>query len=63
MARLTQSFHRFWWDQNGQDLVEYSLLLGFVALATAAAVPAVAGSLQVLWKAVSSQLAIAAGGH
>ena len=31
---MIQQFHRFWLEDDGQDLIEYSLLITFIALAT-----------------------------
>jgi len=31
---MIQQFHRFWIEDDGQDLIEYSLLITFIALAT-----------------------------
>ena len=50
----------FWQDQEGQDLVEYSLLMGFVALAAAAIFPNVAASVNTIWKLASQHLSNAA---
>jgi Flp pilus assembly pilin Flp len=31
---MTQRIYRFWLEDDGQDLIEYSLLITFIALAT-----------------------------
>jgi Flp pilus assembly pilin Flp len=31
---MTQWLHRFWLEDDGQDLIEYSLLLTFIAITT-----------------------------
>jgi Flp pilus assembly pilin Flp len=31
---MTQWLSRFWLDEEGQDLIEYSLLICFIAIAT-----------------------------
>jgi Flp pilus assembly pilin Flp len=31
---MTQRISRFWLEEDGQDLIEYSLLITFIALAT-----------------------------
>ena len=49
----------FWKDDQGQDLIEYTLLLGFVALASAALFISAGGSIQGIWKTTSSQLSYA----
>lgn len=43
-------------DVGAQDLVEYSLLLAFVALATAATFIAAGGSISTVWTAANNQL-------
>jgi Flp pilus assembly pilin Flp len=49
-------------DESGQDLVEYSLLVAFIALAGAAALISMSGSSNVLWSVANSRLAAANGG-
>jgi Flp pilus assembly pilin Flp len=31
---MIKQFHQFWLEDDGQDLIEYSLLITFIALAT-----------------------------
>ncbi|MFL6352416.1 MAG: Flp family type IVb pilin [Bryobacteraceae bacterium] len=50
----------FWNDEEGQDLVEYSLLLAFIALAAVALLSAAGGSVSTLWTAINSSLTSAA---
>lgn len=49
----------FWKEEDGQDLVEYSLLLAFIALATIGVLTTVQGSLKTLWGTVNTQLGTA----
>jgi len=49
----------FWKDEQGQDLIEYTLLLGFVALASAALFISAGGSIKGIWSTTSSQLSYA----
>jgi Flp pilus assembly pilin Flp len=49
-----------WNDDRGQDLIEYTLLLAFVALASAALFIGAGGSVQTIWSTTNSQLAAAA---
>ena len=51
---------RFLRKESGQDTMEYTLLLGFVALAAAAIFPFVTDSVQVLWNVASNHLSNAA---
>jgi Flp pilus assembly pilin Flp len=43
-------------DQTGQDLIEYSLLLAFVALASGAVFTGVGSSVGGVWTAANSRL-------
>jgi Flp pilus assembly pilin Flp len=49
-------------DDSGQDLIEYSLLMAFVALASAALFLGAGGSIQGIWSTTNSQLAAANAG-
>jgi Flp pilus assembly pilin Flp len=46
-------------DEQGQDLIEYTLLLAFVALASAALFIAAGGSVSGIWSKAGSQLSTA----
>jgi Flp pilus assembly pilin Flp len=50
---------RLWKDEEGQDLIEYTLLLAFVALASAAIFLGAGGSISGIWTTSNSQLASA----
>jgi len=56
MNRLLNEFIR---DEQGQDLIEYTLLLAFVCMGTAALFVSSGGSLSGIWTAANSQLAAA----
>jgi Flp pilus assembly pilin Flp len=47
----------FYTDERGQDLVEYSLLLAFIALAGAAVIIGMNGATSGLWSSANSRLA------
>jgi Flp pilus assembly pilin Flp len=49
-------------DEQGQDLIEYTLLLAFVALASAALFTSAGTSVKTIWGAASTNLANAAAG-
>jgi Flp pilus assembly pilin Flp len=49
----------FWQDEQGQDLIEYTLLLAFVCLASAALFISAGGSVSGIWSATNSDLALA----
>jgi Flp pilus assembly pilin Flp len=45
-----------WNDEQGQDLIEYTLLMAFVALASAALFIGAGGSIKGIWTTSNSQL-------
>ena len=47
-------------DEQGQDLIEYTLLMAFIALASAAIFVNAGNSVNAIWKSASSQLVNAA---
>lgn len=47
-------------DEHGQDLIEYTLLMAFVALASAALFIGAGGSIVSIWTTANTQLANAA---
>lgn len=47
-------------DQRGQDLIEYALMAGFVAVAAGAIMPGVADSISTIFSKVTSVLTTAA---
>ena len=49
----------FWIDDNGQDLIEYTLLMAFVALASAALFLGAGNSIRGIWTATNAQLSAA----
>jgi Flp pilus assembly pilin Flp len=51
---------RFWKDESGQDLIEYTLLMAFVALASASIFVSTVSSISGIWGAASNQLSNAA---
>ena len=46
-------------DEQGQDLIEYTLLMAFVALASAALFLGAGGSIAGIWTTTNSRLAAA----
>jgi Flp pilus assembly pilin Flp len=48
-----------WTDDQGQDLIEYTLLMAFVALASAALFIGAGGSISGIWSTSNSQLVAA----
>jgi Flp pilus assembly pilin Flp len=56
---------RFWTQlltgDLGQDLIEYTLMLAFVALASAALFASAGGTINTIWSNADTQLSTAAG--
>lgn len=50
---------RMWKETRAQDLIEYALMAGFVAVAAGAIMPGVADQISVIFSKVSSSLAAA----
>ena len=53
---------KIWKDTKGQDLIEYALMAGFVAVAAGAIMPGVATSISQIFSKVASVLSSANGG-
>ena len=51
---------QIWKDKKGQDLIEYALMAGFVAVAAGAIMPGVASSISTIFTRVNSIMAAAA---
>ena len=47
---------KIWKDQHGQDLIEYALMAGFVAVAAGAIMPSVATSVSTIFSKIGSVL-------
>jgi Flp pilus assembly pilin Flp len=60
MAVLFQWAGGFWRDENGQDLIEYTLLMAFVALSSAALFINTGSSVSKIWSSGNSALSLAA---
>jgi Flp pilus assembly pilin Flp len=56
---MTTFLQNFWNDEQGQDLIEYTLLMAFVALASAALFLGAGGSIKGIWSTSNSQLVAA----
>jgi Flp pilus assembly pilin Flp len=52
-------FKTFFQDEQGQDLIEYTLLLAFVALASAALFIGAGSSISGIWGGTNTQLVTA----
>jgi Flp pilus assembly pilin Flp len=57
---MSTSIYQFCVDEQGQDLIEYTLLLAFIALASATLMTKAGASVKTIWTAGSTTLASAA---
>ncbi len=57
---ITSILQAFWQEEDGQDLVEYSLLLAFIALAAVALLTGVGKNIQTVWSNINTQVSGAA---
>ena len=57
---MKQLMAKFLRDESGQDLIEYTLLLAFVALASASLFLSAGNSVSGIWQSGSTQLSNAA---
>ncbi len=62
MKRLIAVFVRFqiWKDNRGQDLIEYALMAGFVAVSAGALMPSISTSISTVFSKVGSVMTGAA---
>ena len=51
---------KVWKDQRGQDLIEYALMAGFVAVAAGAIMPNVASSISTIFGKIANLMTSAA---
>ena len=49
--------NRFWENEQGQDLIEYTLLMAFVALASAGLFLGAGGDVKGIWSVTNNELA------
>ena len=59
---MVSRLRMFWRDESGQDLIEYTLLMAFIALASASLYLSAGNSVQGIWSNASSQLVAANAG-
>ena len=62
MLAIFQAFlqSRLWKDRRGQDLIEYALMAGFVAVAAGAIMPNIGSSIATIFSEVTSLMTVAA---
>ena len=56
---MNRFLNNFWRDEEGQDLIEYSLLITFIAVATAAVVGQGQNSIRAIWSSSNSTITAA----
>ena len=54
---INPALQAFWNGEEGQDMVEYSLLLAFIALAAVGLLSGIKNSISGIWTTISSTLA------
>jgi pilus assembly protein Flp/PilA len=59
MLRAVSFLTQLWNDKRGQDLIEYALMAGFVAVAAGAIMPGVATSISTIFSQIASVLTAA----
>jgi pilus assembly protein Flp/PilA len=60
MYRLSLTLSRWIADERGQDMVEYALLAGFIAVAAGAVLPPISESISTIFSRMGSVVAAAA---
>jgi Flp pilus assembly pilin Flp len=60
LTHLVLCLKRSWKDTRGQDLIEYALMAGFVAVAAGAIMPNVASSISIIFSEIASVMTNAA---
>jgi Flp pilus assembly pilin Flp len=57
---INSELRALWQEEDGQDMVEYSLLLAFIALAAVGLLSNIKSSISTIWTSISSTLSTAA---
>lgn len=52
---------RFWRDDSGQDMAEYAIVLGVIAVAAVVTIAAISGDITTLWTKAKTALDTASG--
>jgi len=60
MREFKTSITRFWRDDDGQDFVEYTLMMAFVALFSVALYSSSSSSISQIWSTSNNTLSMAA---
>ena len=61
MIKIYIKLERLFKDKEGQDLVEYALLAGFIAVAAGSILPRISGSISTIFSKMASVLTNAGG--
>lgn len=56
MRAIMVSIQKFWANEQGQDLIEYTLLMAFVAIASAGLFLGAGGDVKGIWVTTNNQL-------
>jgi Flp pilus assembly pilin Flp len=59
-SMINSILNTFWKEEDGQDMVEYSLLLAFIALAAVGLLSGIKTSISTIWQSISTNLSSAA---
>jgi pilus assembly protein Flp/PilA len=57
---MKQALSTFWKGDQGQDLIEYALMAGFVAVSAGALMPNITSSISTIYSTIQSLLTTAA---
>ncbi len=57
---MPQGFYRFWNDEDGQDLIEYTLLITFIAIACMWFIAGGEPAVNSIWTGANNSIATAA---
>ena len=60
LLSLLSTLKLSWKDKRGQDLIEYALMAGFVAVAAGAIMPGVSSSISTIFSKIASVMTMAA---
>jgi len=61
MTRIIVRLQLLLQDKSGQDLIEYAMMAGFIALAAGATMPGIATSISTVFSKVGSTMMVAGG--
>ncbi len=61
MTRLCERIHVLATEDRGQDMVEYALLVGFIAVAAGAVLPSISADISTIFSKMVSLVNLAAG--